>query len=359
MIVNLCVLKDDTASLELCYRSCAVAVHELVLLTEVYPSDFAPPFRISIHPRKDRPRTRTLTWAHPDSIASLDSCVQHSRAALDVYLSQDMDAIRSMPIMNYVRSIHLLIAQIQVFLSGRRSETLSKGIIDVTESSIDYYHTRMISLMNTAGEGGRFRPSSKFGGALMILRAWIHSAIQAGSRSRQPTIQPLGASVTEEVNRMSISSASSAPTLGSSGTAQTATSGFVPSLSRDTSADSPATSPQNPNNGSGDTTSASPSNFGGGSFAMEDFPMEMELMGVDANLLAHLEDVGAIDMDMGSWNLGAEFSNVSGSIGGGNPAGNPASGGGSGVLKPPMPGQVMLPPNVGQTLDPTTWRTQF
>lgn len=264
--------------------------------------------------------------------------------------------------MTYVRGIHCLIAQIQVFLSSRRSESLSKGIIDVSEGTIDYYHTRMISLMNTAGEAGRYRPSSKFGGALMILRAWLHSALQAGSsRSRQAIIAPLGSGVSDAVHRMSLSADPSSIGSGMTPPSTTAQgSSYQSSISREPSADTTATSPNNPNSNDSNP-SASPSNFGG-NLPMDDFPMEMELMGVDANLLAHLEDVGAIDMDMGNWSFGPDLSNIGTNMGGVAPAPGPGpgpdpmAGGGATAVRPGVGEHPMLP-GMGQTMNP--WPSQF
>jgi len=146
------------------------------------PEDFMPPFQIQkiIAIQTDQQATSSYIEFTAVSISSAQSL-------LDILLGMDVDALRTIPIFNYVRMSYALMTLIKLYISSKSPSSRIGSVLKPETLRVDFYLRSMIDKLVEAAGPKEHRAPYTFLGMLMRFHAWYKS--QEGEKHfRQPSI---------------------------------------------------------------------------------------------------------------------------------------------------------------------------
>ena len=148
------------------------------------PEDFMPPFQIQkiIAIQTDQQATSSYIEFTAVSISSAQSL-------LDILLGMDVDALRTIPIFNYVRMSYALMTLIKLYISSKSPSSRIGSVLKPETLRVDFYLRSMIDKLVEAAGPKEHRAPYTFLGMLMRFHAWYKS--QEGEKHfRQQSTSP-------------------------------------------------------------------------------------------------------------------------------------------------------------------------
>jgi hypothetical protein len=146
------------------------------------PEDFMPPFQIQkiIAIQTDQQATSSYIEFTAVSISSAQSL-------LEILLGMDVDALRTIPIFNYVRMSYALMTLIKLYISSKSPSSRIGSVLKPETLRVDFYLRSVIDKLVEAAGPKEHRAPYTFLGMLMRFHAWYKS--QEGEKHfRQPSI---------------------------------------------------------------------------------------------------------------------------------------------------------------------------
>ncbi len=145
-------------------------VHEIALHDDHPPEDFQPPFAlpkvISIH---------TDLRASNSYIEAISDTISSAQSLLDILLTMDIEALRSLPIYNYVRMSYALIILVKLYISSKTPQSKIGAVLDPASLKVGIYLNSMIDKLIEAVGPKECRAPFTFLGMLMRLHGWYKS----------------------------------------------------------------------------------------------------------------------------------------------------------------------------------------
>jgi hypothetical protein len=148
------------------------------------PEDFMPPFQIQkiIAIQTDQQATSSYIEFTAVSISSAQSL-------LDILLGMDVDALRTIPIFNYVRMSYALMTLIKLYISSKSPSSRIGSVLKPETLRVDFYLRSIIDKLVEAAGPKEHRAPYTFLGMLMRFHAWYKS--QEGEKHfRQQSTSP-------------------------------------------------------------------------------------------------------------------------------------------------------------------------
>jgi hypothetical protein len=146
------------------------------------PEDFMPPFQVQkiIAIQTDQQAASSYIEFTAVSISSAQSL-------LDILLGLDVDALRTIPIFNYVRMSYALMTLIKLYISSKSPSSRIGSVLKPETLRVDFYLRFMIDKLVEAAGPKEHRAPYTFLGMLMRFHAWYKS--QEGEKYfRQPSV---------------------------------------------------------------------------------------------------------------------------------------------------------------------------
>lgn len=127
-----------------------------------------PPFELDV--LRDE---KEADLATPEHIENLDHCMKATHKVFETFLAIDIDGIRALPTVMFVRTSYAAVGLIKMYLSfsvpgSKRSKVFNKNDLKVGD-----YLDRICTTLQSAGEGEKCRSAAKFGMILGLLREWF------------------------------------------------------------------------------------------------------------------------------------------------------------------------------------------
>jgi hypothetical protein len=145
-------------------------LHEIAMHDDHPPEDFMPPFQIQkiIAIQTDQQAASSYIEFTAVSISSAQSL-------LDILLSLDVDALRAIPILNYVRMAYALMTLIKLYISSKSPSSRIGSVLKPETLKVNFYLRSMIDKLVEAAGPKECRAPYTFLGMLMRFHAWYKS----------------------------------------------------------------------------------------------------------------------------------------------------------------------------------------
>jgi hypothetical protein len=158
------------AALQLQYHHTQLYIHEIALHDDHPPEDFQPPFSLakvlSIH------IDPAATNPHIDAISMIISSAQ---SILDILLIMELEALRSLPVYNFVRMSSALLMLVKLYISSKSPDSKIGAVLDPATLKIGIYLKATIDKLAKAVGPKECRAPFTFLGMLMRLHGWYKS----------------------------------------------------------------------------------------------------------------------------------------------------------------------------------------
>lgn len=154
-------------SLSIFYHVNIVYMHELVLYVDHDPEDFKPPFvvkRVACGEGREN-----LLPVYIDALSTVQSSTQ---ALLDVFLALDIESLRALPIVNYVRVTYGIVVLTKLSLSAVAADNPLGRLLDVRNIQAAAYQDKLVIHLARGIGSKQFRVASKFFMIIFKLRSW-------------------------------------------------------------------------------------------------------------------------------------------------------------------------------------------
>ncbi len=165
--------KEDLApgimneSLMIFYHVNIIYLYEMVMYVDHDPEDFRPPFVVKrVVNKEDRSK---LPPAYIDAVSTIHSSTQ---ALLDAFLCLDMDGLRALPIVSYVRVTYSVVVLIKLSLSAMAANNPLGQLLDAWNIQATAYQDKVITHLARAIGSNRFRVAGKFFMVVLKLKSW-------------------------------------------------------------------------------------------------------------------------------------------------------------------------------------------
>lgn len=160
-------------------------MHEVALHVDHNVEEFNPPFTEEKLRGPDNPEeqpSRPLTPAH---IAALSTCLTSIDGIFEAFLSLDVDTIRALPIMHFIRIAYAVVVLIKMHFAAATSGSELGKVIDKDNMKVEQYLDGLLQKFKATAADDKSRPGSKFLMVLIMLKTWFHR-----QKSGKPAISP-------------------------------------------------------------------------------------------------------------------------------------------------------------------------
>lgn len=157
-------------ALKLQYYHTQLYIHEIALYDDHPPEDFQPPFSL--------PKVLDI---HPDPQASnsyidaISISISSAQSLLDVILTMDVEALRALPVYNYVRMSYAIVTLIKLYISSKSPGSKIGAVLDTASLKVGTYLTSTINKLTKAVGPKECRAPFTFLGMLMRFHGWYKS----------------------------------------------------------------------------------------------------------------------------------------------------------------------------------------
>ncbi|KPI37583.1 uncharacterized protein AB675_3929 [Cyphellophora attinorum] len=142
-------------------------MHEIAMHHNHNIDDFKPPFNAT--PIDGPPDPDFVTPAH---IESLTTCMKSVHDVFEAFLSMDVQQLRSLPTLFFVRNSYAAVALIKMYTAVSAKGSKFGSIISIEDLKVDYYLDRMVDRLANTAEGHMCKVAQKFTIIFTMLRQW-------------------------------------------------------------------------------------------------------------------------------------------------------------------------------------------
>lgn len=156
-------------------------MHEIAMHHNHNIDDFRPPFNAT--PIDGPPDPDFVTPAH---IESLTTCMRSVHEVFEAFLSMDVQQLRSLPTLFFVRNSYAAVALIKMYTAVSAKGSKFGSIISTEDLRVDYYLDRLIDRLARTAEGGMCKVAQKFSIIFNMLKQWHTRRTDPNSNSSNP-----------------------------------------------------------------------------------------------------------------------------------------------------------------------------
>ncbi|ETN43143.1 uncharacterized protein HMPREF1541_02301 [Cyphellophora europaea CBS 101466] len=156
-------------------------MHEIAMHHNHNIDDFKPPFHST--PIDGPPDPDFVTPAH---IESLTTCMRSVHDVFHAFLSMDVQQLRSLPTLFFVRNSYAAVALIKMYTAVSAKGSKFGSIISTDDLRVDYYLDRLIDCLARTAEGGMCKVAHKFSIIFNMLKQWHTRRTDPNSNSSNP-----------------------------------------------------------------------------------------------------------------------------------------------------------------------------
>lgn len=124
-------------SLILQYEMSLCRLHEFCFYAEYDPSDFIPPYSISLPGARSRASDfHPITPAH---LSSVVTCISSAHALLDLFISSTTITLQCAPVIVYARMGYAIVILLKVYISAALPTGALYGVFNASETNLELY----------------------------------------------------------------------------------------------------------------------------------------------------------------------------------------------------------------------------
>lgn len=182
-------LMNVAASLILAYHQDSIYLHESALESgSTTLIDFNHRiFKPRSGPRIGQVQEETqppLTAAYVNTVMS---CINSSHALLDEFLSTDIQSLRVVPIIHFVRASYAIVVLVKLFISASVPSNELGKILDRQLLKVDYYMGALLKRLVEAAGPAKLRVPTKWLTITQQVSDWYHKHLMAFGRGQKQT----------------------------------------------------------------------------------------------------------------------------------------------------------------------------
>lgn len=166
--VCLTFTNPEADTLRHCDATIDLYMHEVAMHKDHNIDDFKPPYGIDAMKEEDQ-----ADHATPAHIEHLDSCMKATHDIFDAFLAMDLDTVRALPTIIFVRTSYAAVGMIKMYISFSNPLSKLSKVFDKADLKVEYYMDRLVQSLQTAGDGDKCRSAAKFGQIIAMLRTWF------------------------------------------------------------------------------------------------------------------------------------------------------------------------------------------
>jgi hypothetical protein len=149
-------------------------MHEVAMHVDHNVEEFNPPFteeKLRGPDNADQQPSRPLTPAH---ISALSTCLTSIDGIFESFLSLDVDTIRALPVMHFVRIAYAVVVLIKMHFAAATPGSELGKVIDKDNMKVEQYLDGLLEKFKAIVVDNKSRPGSKFLMVLIMLKTWFH-----------------------------------------------------------------------------------------------------------------------------------------------------------------------------------------
>ena len=144
-------------------------IHEIAMHKDHNIDDFKPPYNIDVSAKEEE----QADHATPAHTTHLHACVDATHAIFEAFLALDINTVRALPTILFVRTSYAAVGMIKMYISFSNPKSKLSKVFNANDLKVEYYLERVSQGLQAAGEGGRCRSAAKFGQIMSMLRTWL------------------------------------------------------------------------------------------------------------------------------------------------------------------------------------------
>jgi hypothetical protein len=162
-------------------------MHEVAMHVDHNVEEFKPPFteeglRGSGVSRDD---STPLTAAHIDA---LSACLTSIDGAFEAFFALDIDTIRTLPILYFVRVAYTVVVLIKMYFAAAKPNSELGKVINKDHMKVESHLDNLLDKFRATAADDKSRPASKFLMVLVMLKTWFHRS----KTSKRPSVSISG-----------------------------------------------------------------------------------------------------------------------------------------------------------------------
>lgn len=149
------------------YHNSQLYLYEIALHFDHAPADFAPPYDLakilSIH---------TVPGADTSFLFATTTIISSAHSLLEILLAMDIEALRSLPIANFVRMAYAVSLLVKLYISSKSPTSSIGALLDPESLNLGTYLSTLVDKLVAAVGQKECRAPYVFLGFLMRLYSW-------------------------------------------------------------------------------------------------------------------------------------------------------------------------------------------
>lgn len=148
-------------------------MHEVAMHVDHNVEEFKPPFtEESLRGGQiGQDSTAPLTAIH---INALSTCLTAIDGIFMTFLSIDIETIRLLPVMHFVRVAYAVVVLIKMYFAAAVEGSELGRVMDKDNMKVELYLDRLLEQFRAAAANDKSRPATKFLMVLVMLKTWFH-----------------------------------------------------------------------------------------------------------------------------------------------------------------------------------------
>ncbi|KAK5125075.1 hypothetical protein LTR08_005515 [Meristemomyces frigidus] len=133
--------KDLTDSLTVVYYEVRLYLHEIALYEDHSPEDFKAPYRMGALHLSSGQDDNVPTAILADAVTE---CIECIHALLDTFLAMDVDSLRAVPVVDFIRVSYAAFVMAKLCLSASHSKSRIGNLLSRSSLEVEHYVDRLI-----------------------------------------------------------------------------------------------------------------------------------------------------------------------------------------------------------------------
>jgi hypothetical protein len=155
----------DALVLQYCHTQ--LYLHEVALHDDHPPEDFIPPLKLS-----KILAINTLPEASSTFLEASAVSITSAQTLLDTIINMDLDSLRALPIVNFVRTCYSLVSLIKLYISSKSPTSKIGSVLDSKSLKLDYYLSTVTEKLIDGVGLEEYRAPYTFLGIIMRFKIW-------------------------------------------------------------------------------------------------------------------------------------------------------------------------------------------
>ncbi|KFY31054.1 hypothetical protein V493_01418 [Pseudogymnoascus sp. VKM F-4281 (FW-2241)] len=161
-------------------------MHEVAMHVDHNVESFNAPFTEEKLRGPDNPDQQASRPLTPTHIAALSTCLTSIDGVFEAFMSLDVDTIRALPVMHFVRIAYAVVVLIKMHFAAATPGSELGKVIDKNNMKVEQYLDGLLEKFKATAADNKSRPGSKFLMVLIMLKTWFHRQTN-GKASNMPT----------------------------------------------------------------------------------------------------------------------------------------------------------------------------